>query len=273
MKNKSRFFLVAVTMLLLAGCGETPTKKINDITDLKDKTIGMLAQTMDLKGIEQLITFYTGPVKEVVLFNRTSDEVAAVLNGKIDAFMANDATVNYYAKRNSELKVIVPDKKIEGTVFMRLRSEDLKLKAELDSAITILHENGLLKSLEEEWVTNLPTSNEPVHAEIPKIEGAKTIYVGVTGDFPPLDYIASDGRPAGYNVATLTEIGKILKINFEFVPIESLARYTALGSRKIDVVFCNIQAISKFADEVDNKNMISTVPYCNFLGGYFLVKK
>jgi ABC-type amino acid transport substrate-binding protein len=272
MKNKTNFLIGALTMLFLVGCGGAPAKKINDISDLKGKTIGMLAINMDLKGIEQLVTFFTGPVKKVDLFNRTSDEVAAVLTGKIDAFIAPDLTINYYAKRNTNLKIIPPAVRIEGTVFMRLRSEDMKLKAELDSAITILRENGTLKSLEDYWITNLPISSEPAYAEIPKIEGAKTIYVGVTGDYPPLDYIAADGRPAGYNVAMLKEIGKILKINFEFVSIESLARYAALGSKKIDVIFCNIQAISKFSDEIDNKNLVSTIPYCNFLGGYFLVK-
>ena len=273
MKSKSRFFLVALTMLLLGGCGGAPTKRMNDISDLKEKVIGMLAVNLDLKGIEQLVTFYTGPVKEIILFNRTSDEVAAVLNGKIDAFMANDLTINYYAERNPKLKMIIPGKKVEGVVFMRVRSEDTRLKAELDSAINILHENGILKSLEEKWVTNLPTSNEPLHTNIPKIEGAKTIYIGVAGDYPPLDYIGADGRPAGYNVAALTEISKILKINFEFVSIETLARFAALGSKKIDVIFCNVHSISKLSDELSNKNLISTIPYCNFLGGYFLVKR
>jgi ABC-type amino acid transport substrate-binding protein len=273
MKNKSRFFLVALTMLLLGGCGEAPTKKINDISDLKGKVIGMIAISTDVKGIEQVVSFYSGPLKGVILFNRTSDEVAAVLNGKIDACMAPDVTINYYAKRIPKLKVILPDKKVEGRVFMRVRSEDLKLKSELDSAITILQGNGMLKSLEVKWITNLPASNEPLPTNISKIEGAKTIYVGVAGDYPPLDYIAADGRPAGFNVATLTEIGKILKINFEFVSIETQARFAALGSKKIDVIFCNVHSISKFSDELANKNLISTIPYSNFLGGYFLVKR
>ena len=271
--KKSRFLLVALTILLLGGCGEAPTKKINDISDLKGKVIGLIAVSSDMKGIEQLVSFHSGPLKEVVLFNRSSDEVAAVLNGRIDAYMAPEVTANYYAKRNPKLKVIPPDKKVEGNVFMRVRSEDLKLKAQLDSAITILQGNGVLKSLELNWITNLPASNEPLLTDISKIEGAKTIYVGVAGDYPPLDYIAANGRPSGFNVATLTEIGKILKINFEFVSIETQARFAALGSKKIDVIFCNLHAISKFSDELANKNLISTIPYSNFLGGYFLVRR
>ncbi len=260
-------------MLLLFGCGGPSTKKINDISGLKEKSIGLIALSTDLKGIDQLVSYFAGPIKKVILFNRTSDEIAAVLNGKIDAFMVPDLTANYYAKRNPNLKVIAPEKQVEGTVFMRVRTEDLKLKNELDSAITILQVNGILKSLEEKWITNLPTSNEPSLTDIPKIEGAKTIYVGVAGDYPPLDYIAADGRPAGYNVATLTEIGKILKLNFEFVSIETQARFAALGSKKIDVIFCNIHSISRLSDILANKNMTSTIPYCTFQGGYFLVKK
>ncbi len=273
MENKSRFLHVALTVLLLVACTGAPTKKINDISDLKGKVIGMMAISTDLKGIEQVVSFYSGPLKEVVLFNRTSDEVAAVLNGRIDGCMAPDVMINYYAKRNPKLKVILPDKKVEGIVFMRVRSEDLKLKAQLDSAITILQGNGVLKSLELNWITNLPASDEPLPKIISKIEGAKTIYVGVTGDYPPLDYIAANGRPAGFNVATLTEIGKILKLNFEFVSIDTQARFAALGSKKIDVIFCNVHSISKFSDELANKNLISTIPYSNFLGGYFLVKR
>ncbi len=51
MKNKSRFLLVALTMLLLVGCGGAHTKKINNISDLKEKVIGMIAISTDLKGI------------------------------------------------------------------------------------------------------------------------------------------------------------------------------------------------------------------------------
>lgn len=273
MKSYSRFLLVALTMLLLGGCGGAPEKKVNNISDLREKVIGMIALSTDVKGIEQVVSFYTGPLKEVILFNRTSDQVAAVLNGKVDACMGPDVTINYYAKRNPKLKVILPEKEVTGTVFMRVRSEDLKLKAELDSAIMIMQGNGVLNALKDKWITNLPTSNEPLPTEISKIEGAKTIYVGVAGDYPPLDYISTDGRPAGFNVATLTEIGKILKINFEFVSIETTARFAALGSRKIDVIFCNVHALSKYSDQIGNKSLSSTIPYYNFLGGYFLVKK
>jgi len=38
-------------------------------------------------------------------------------------------------------------------------------------------------------------NNEPANGELPKIAGARTVYVGVCGDYIPLDYIAANGRP------------------------------------------------------------------------------
>ena len=42
-------------------------------------------------------------------------------------------------------------------------------------------------------------------------EGAETIRVAVTGDLPPIDYVAADGKAAGFNTALLAEIAKRLK--------------------------------------------------------------
>jgi len=276
MKNKLALLFIAIIAITLAGCGGTTTGKINELADLKGKVIGFIAVSPDTKGMESMITSFAGEPKEAIYFNRTSDEVAAVLAGKIDAFLSPKLVAEYYSKRNPKLKVIESKQKVEGIIFMALRSEDQDLRAQLDSVITILQGNGTLKTLEDQWITNLPASNEPSHTNIPKIEGAKTVYVGVAGDFPPLDYIAADGRPAGYNVATLTEIGKLLNINFEFVSIETQARFAALSSKKIDIIFCNLENNSgngAFSVEQRNNSWISTKPYYIFLGGYFLVRK
>lgn len=54
---------------------------------------------------------------------------------------------------------------------------------------------------------------------------------------PPLDYIAPDGTPAGFNTALLAEIGKRLKVNVELVNINYGARIAALASGRADGVF------------------------------------
>ncbi len=275
MKTKSTIVLFTVMALILAGCVGSKTGKINTASDLEGKVIGMINLSPSVKGMNLMVSGYIGAEpKEVIFFNRTSDLIAAIITGKIDAGTRPKFIVDYYAKRNNNLIVIAPVKKTEGVIFMALRSEDQQLRDDLDKAITVLQENGVMKALEDQWVTNLPVSNEPSNIGIAKIEGAKTVYVGVSGDFAPIDYIAANGRPAGYNVALLSEIGKMLKINFEYVSIDTPARFLALSSKKIDVIFCALENKDvAFTLDLRNNSWIQTKPYFTFVGGYFLVKK
>ena len=275
MGNKAKFLLMGVMALIVAGCVGKTSSGINDVSELKGKVIGMVASSDEPKNIEAMLTNFIGAApKEVLYFNRGADVVAAILAGKVDAAPALNFFGDYYVKRNPSLKMFAAKSQVAGGVIMVLRSEDAKLKEDLDKAIDTLQASGTLKALEDKWITNLPVGNEPANKEIEKIKGAKTVYVGVSGDFVPLDYIAADGRPAGYNVAILTEIGKLLKINFEFVSLDTQAKYAALGSKKIDVVFCQLynNQVAPLVGPKDEK-YITTKPYYTCSGGYFLVKK
>jgi ABC-type amino acid transport substrate-binding protein len=52
-----------------------------------------------------------------------------------------------------------------------------------------------------------------------------------------MDFVASDGKAAGFNIALLTEIANRAKVNFELVQIETGSRAIALSSGKVDAVF------------------------------------
>lgn len=239
MKNQKSFLLIALWALIMAGCSGKKSEIINQYADLEGKVIGAVASAAAAEVINPMIVKYVGvEPREINYFNRGSDLVMALIAGKIDGGIASKFSADYYVKRNSNLKTIPTKNSFKSGVVMSFRSEDLKLKNDIDSVITILQGNGILKQLEDTWITNLPATDEPSFKELPIIDGANTIRVGVTGDYTPLDYIAADGRPAGYNVALLSEIAKILAINFEFVSLEAQAKFSALGSKKIDVVFC-----------------------------------
>ena len=73
--------------------------------------------------------------------------------------------------------------------------------------------------------------------------------VGVTGDLPPLDYVAADGVPAGFNVALMNAISDKMGAAFTFVQVEADARLSALS---IDVIFWygNVQGYTSERDEL-----------------------
>lgn len=273
MKKTSVLFLIAIMAIGLAGCTGKKSEQINYSLDLEGKVIGLVTPWEPAEVAESLIIRVIGAEqKEVKYFNRQSDITTALIAGKIDGAPVLKIVADYSVKRNEKLKIVEANQIMICSIIMFLRSEEKTFKYELDSAITILQDNGVIKQLEDKWITNLPATDEPSNKEMPKIEGARTVYVGVSGDVTPLDYIAADGKPAGYNVALLTEIGKLLNINFELVSIETQAKITALGSKKIDLIFCQININDQVNSKAGDK-FIGTKPYFVDEGMCFLVRK
>ena len=110
------------------------------------------------------------------------------------------------------------------------------LRVKFNEALQAMKADGTLVGLQTKYVAN-PGANAPEAVAFEKFEGAETIKVAVTGDLPPIDYVAADGTPAGFNTAILAEIGKRLKVNIELMNVESGARAAALSSKRADVVF------------------------------------
>ncbi len=266
--------VVLILCIAFAGCSQKP-EPINKLSDLQGKVIGgMYNGSTDANYKKMVASLIGGDAKDVVFYNRGIDVQTALEAGKIDGYPTFQFAADYIVKRKNMVKTIPVEAKIEGGVIMVTRSEDSTLKAGLDKAITTLKDNGTLASLEDKWITNLPAGNEPSSAEIPAIKDAKTIYVGVCGDYPPLDYIAADGKPAGYNVAIFSELSKLLKLNIVFVSIEPQARFAALSSKKIDLIFTHFQSVNTdYFEQFKNAGWVSTIPYYTYKGGCFVVMK
>lgn len=266
--------VVTIFILGLSGCSGN-RMKINSYQQMAGKPIGVVSvagqQTEMETMVRRLINAEPG---SIIIYNRRSDAIMGLLSGNTAAVVCPYFTADYYTKRNPSLKMMEGHIKLPFKVVMVLRKEDDVLLNELNRTIGLFKESGLIKSFEQEWITNFPVSGEPANIGQGNPEGARTLRVGVAGDFPPMDYIAADGRPAGFNVAMMSEIGKQLKIRFEFVPVESTARFAALASRKIDVIFFNFMT-EQMPDilKVDTDRWNLTNPYYEYSGGYFLVKK
>lgn len=106
----------------------------------------------------------------------------------------------------------------------------------LNNAIIEMKADGTLDNLIENEL-NAYITKDPEPKDLPHFDGAKTIKVGVTGDIPPMDFVASNGKAAGFNIALLTEIANRAQVNFEFIQIETGSRPMALSSGKVDAVF------------------------------------
>ena len=157
--------------------------------------------------------------------------------------------------------------------------ENRELVGRWNNALSYLRNNLKLAELEKKYIKEFPKNDDQYdyvygidqrrkdqkkrkdRITFEKFPGAQTIKVAVTGDLPPADYISEEGLPAGYSVAVLSEIGKILKVNISTVSVSAGARTAALVSGRADVVFWyEVNKQSKFQPDVPH-DVILSEPY------------
>jgi polar amino acid transport system substrate-binding protein len=171
-----------------------------------------------------------------ICYNNLSSALMDLESGKIDILSLTECMANYVVAHNDKIAV---NKIISSTLksfSMMTTDSNTEVYDILNNAIKEMKADGTLDSLIENELKAYINS-DPETKELPHFDGAKTIKIGVTGDLPPMDYVAANGKAAGFNIALLTEIANRAQVNFELVQIETGARALALSSGKVDAVF------------------------------------
>lgn len=264
--------LMIFALVLMTGCGGSDGSKGGDKTsDANEVKVGMITH---LNATEQKMgDIYNALVQKAglhlakykpVFFDNLSTMQAGLDAGNVDQISTYACVANYLTAANDKYAA-VEDLKTVGladSFCFAVRKDDAQLKADLDKAIDAMKSDGTLDKLTAEYITNVKSDNIPT-VDIPKLDGAETIKVGITGDLPPLDLITADNSPAGFNTAMLAEVSKRINRNVELVQIESGARAAALNSKLIDVVFWTIVPLSdKIPADIDKpEGMELSQPY------------
>ena len=188
-----------------------------------------------------------------VIYYDTLDALLMALNaGDIDGIDIYQNVARYLCATNDNLEMLAKydtDKEwntfaelvqngINGNDFAFLMMEDnATLRDEFNDAIAAMKADGTLDRLVKEQIDDLIDGGEIKTIEMTKFDGAETVKVAVTGALPPMDYVAADGTPAGFNTAVLAEIANRIGKNIEIVVVDSLGRAAALSSGTVDAVF------------------------------------
>ncbi|MBR0316871.1 MAG: transporter substrate-binding domain-containing protein [Synergistaceae bacterium] len=129
----------------------------------------------------------------------------ALRSSMIDEIVLPEAVVMYIVNNNpTQYEILFSLNMMPSTISFGFKKGNVELQKEFNSAISAMRKDGTLMSLEEKYINQLGAS-EPAKAKFQEFKGAKTIKVAVTGDLPPIDFIAADGTPTGYNTAILSE--------------------------------------------------------------------
>ena len=178
-----------------------------------------------------------GELEVRVKFYDTLPAMQMALNaGEIHQMVLPEAVADYVLALNehAEAAIVLPAEGM-GLAF-GFRAEDEQLRDKFNAALASMREDWTLATVEGVYTASAGKSDpEPVKFSV--FPGARTLKAAVTGDLPPIDYIAPDGTPAGFNTAVLAEIGRRLQVNIELVAADAGARSAALSSHRVDVVF------------------------------------
>lgn len=248
MKRLLGIFLTIIALVACAGCGggDKPAEQPKqEAAQEKSDSVGALMPigldeegykrwTKDIAEVEGQ-TAYTAPNK-VIFFDNMNAMIAALQAKQIDRFATSSKVGNYIAAHNDALQVIDNNfKPVLGYSIGMLEANAAQIE-EINTAIKAMKDDGTIDKLVKENIIDVG-NGEPAAMPMPVIEGAPTIKVAVTGDMPAMDFVSADGKPAGFNVAFLSELSKRINKNIELVDVDAGARSAALSSGQVDALF------------------------------------
>lgn len=180
------------------------------------------------------------PFSRYRFFDNLNSMIGALVSGRIAGMALDEFTAEYLLSRTDEYAIYNPPETAPSynlNFSMLLREENVALRDRISEAIEAMKADGTLDALKKRYIDEVIAGAEP-EAVVPEVfEGGETLKVAVTGDRPPMDYFSDAGEPIGFNTALVSEVGRRLGMNVEFLSIDTAARALALESGMSDVIF------------------------------------
>ena len=232
MKRFLAIILAGLMLLSLAACGGKDD--VIKYGALEGSGVEGLRTEEHAAHMKQGFNVDSNQKVECVPYTNLSAGLMDLESGKLKEFSLEESVANYVAARND--KIIVEKNDVKTSFSMMTLDSKNDVYDILNNAIKDMKADGTLDSLIENELKAYINS-DPEAKDLPKFDGARTIKIGVTGDMPPMDFVAANGKAAGFNIALLAEIANRANVNFELVQIETGSRAMALSSGKVDAVF------------------------------------
>ena len=273
---------VAVLMLALFAASSSAEviatlKKCGDET-LEPAKEGFIIKPSDAPAQRMLAKVLDSRVdtSEVILkyYDSLTLMQLALNKGEIDSIYMPEPVGEKMLRTNSDYYIrgyyIMKNPIAVAFGFMKEKSE---LRDKFSRAIEDMEREGVIGILARDFITG-PAAQNPPAVEFENFNDAETITAAVTGDMPPLDYVAADGKPADFNTALLAEIGRRLNVNIKLVNVETGARAVMLKSGRADVVFWFMLFNGYNAKSEDvPEEIITSTPYFGWSKGLLIGKK
>lgn len=242
MNSKKFLLLLAAALVLVSSCAAyadgVRLGMLSRARDVLENTGGTeKPRTQTTVSIWGLFVPEHKQSTTLKLYDNFAGMIMALNSGEVDEILLTKPVAEYIISTNPEFKVCCAQRTAGSYLAFGFRESDGKiLQRQFNTAIHNMRNDGTFSELTAKYCAD-PGKNPFEVVKFEEFPGAETVRVAVTGDMPPMDYIAADGTPAGFNTAVLAEIGRRLKINIKTVQVDTGARTAALTSGRVDAVF------------------------------------
>jgi len=232
MKKKLFSILAIIMMLATAGCSsDNNSKTIASIDDLPGASIGVqLGTTGDIYASDYETPEYGSTVER---FNKITDAVQALKQGKIDCVIADEQPAIASIETESGLAILDEPFALEEYAMVVAKDNDTLLDS-INEALSELKEDGTIDSIVSNYIGDDTKGQSPyVTPEGTTYENG-TLVVATNAAFKPYEYY--DGSDiVGIDIDIIRAIGDKLHMDIVIEDMEFDAIINAVSSHKADV--------------------------------------
>ncbi len=200
--------------------------ELKTFADLSGKTVAMLTGA----PFEELVKAKNPDIGEIQYFSTPTDMILALKEGKIDAFLANNAAASMMVDQDSSLAVFPEplEESYFGFAFKKGNPERDKWQTAYDSI-----GKERIEELWDIWIGN--DESRKVLPEQSWSGSNGTVKVATCDSVPPMSYAGNDGELTGFDIAVMLEIAKVLDVHLEFTGMEFASVMAEIESGKAQV--------------------------------------
>ena len=248
LKRFSLSTLVIAVCLLLASCGSDSSdakKLLKTKADLQGAVIGVqLGTTSDGLATE---LEKKGDGTKVERYNKGADAIQALLQGKIDCMVTDEAPAKAFQRVNPSLQIL-PETFDASSFAICVAKDHGELKQSINHAIRILKANGVIDSIVNRHLERgIAVAYTPKTSDVKKVGSEalqklglkKSLRFATNATFEPFEYY-QNGKIVGIDVDVANAIGDVLGVDVEILDMEFDAIITSVQAGKADAGIAGI---------------------------------
>jgi len=212
----SRFWKIATLLLflLLVGCSKTeiPENRVFSIDDLANKKVGVLVGTT---GEIYAADYGTDSTRlHAEKFETLAQAVDALLEGKIDAVLTDDAPAKVFARKNPSLRILNETFKEESYAGI-VAEENMGLLDSVNIALIQMRAMGVYDSIFDSYIGGQTKYHVSQDSAVGPV-----LRVATNAEFPPFEFRCKKRGIVGIDIEIARYVANYLERPVEIIDMD-----------------------------------------------------